>query len=47
MPLADHVILSVKGWATTALLPAKIVTSQMMGMMLAQRARYLKKQKQG
>uniref|UniRef100_A0A3P8UNX8 Hydroxysteroid (17-beta) dehydrogenase 12b n=1 Tax=Cynoglossus semilaevis TaxID=244447 RepID=A0A3P8UNX8_CYNSE len=38
---------AIMGWATTALLPAKIVTSQMMGMMLAQRARYLKKQKQG
>uniref|UniRef100_A0A671Y4Z0 Hydroxysteroid (17-beta) dehydrogenase 12b n=1 Tax=Sparus aurata TaxID=8175 RepID=A0A671Y4Z0_SPAAU len=39
-----HAIL---GWVTTALLPAKIRDSYVMGMSLSQRARYLKKQKQG
>uniref|UniRef100_A0A8C7XEN5 Hydroxysteroid (17-beta) dehydrogenase 12b n=1 Tax=Oryzias sinensis TaxID=183150 RepID=A0A8C7XEN5_9TELE len=38
---------AVMGWVTTALLPAKMLTSYMMGMGLSQRARYLKKQKQG
>uniref|UniRef100_A0A4W6EMX8 Hydroxysteroid (17-beta) dehydrogenase 12b n=1 Tax=Lates calcarifer TaxID=8187 RepID=A0A4W6EMX8_LATCA len=38
---------AVIGWVTTALLPAKILNSYMMGMGLSQRARYLKKQKQG
>ncbi|KAE8297589.1 Very-long-chain 3-oxoacyl-CoA reductase-B [Larimichthys crocea] len=39
-----HAIL---GWVSTALLPAKIVNKVSMGMGLSQRARYLKKQKQG
>uniref|UniRef100_A0A3B3BE53 Hydroxysteroid (17-beta) dehydrogenase 12b n=1 Tax=Oryzias melastigma TaxID=30732 RepID=A0A3B3BE53_ORYME len=38
---------AVMGWVTTALLPAKMLSSYMMGMGLSQRARYLKKQKQG
>uniref|UniRef100_A0A673C195 Hydroxysteroid (17-beta) dehydrogenase 12b n=1 Tax=Sphaeramia orbicularis TaxID=375764 RepID=A0A673C195_9TELE len=38
---------AIMGWVTTALLPAKILNSYMMGMGLSQRARYLKKQKQG
>ncbi|XP_053279705.1 very-long-chain 3-oxoacyl-CoA reductase-B [Pleuronectes platessa] len=39
-----HAIL---GWVTTALLPAKILNMYLMSMGLSQRARYLKKQKQG
>uniref|UniRef100_A0A3Q2ZL27 Hydroxysteroid (17-beta) dehydrogenase 12b n=1 Tax=Kryptolebias marmoratus TaxID=37003 RepID=A0A3Q2ZL27_KRYMA len=38
---------AIMGWVTTALLPAKMLNSYMMGMGLSQRARYLKKQKQG
>uniref|UniRef100_A0A669F191 Hydroxysteroid (17-beta) dehydrogenase 12b n=1 Tax=Oreochromis niloticus TaxID=8128 RepID=A0A669F191_ORENI len=38
---------AIMGWVTTALLPAKILNSYLMGMSLSQRARYLKKQKQG
>uniref|UniRef100_A0A8C5BPP5 Uncharacterized protein n=1 Tax=Gadus morhua TaxID=8049 RepID=A0A8C5BPP5_GADMO len=38
---------AVLGWLTTVLLPAKLVTSYMMGMLVSQRAHYLKKQKQG
>uniref|UniRef100_A0A3Q3GUL7 Hydroxysteroid (17-beta) dehydrogenase 12b n=1 Tax=Labrus bergylta TaxID=56723 RepID=A0A3Q3GUL7_9LABR len=38
---------AIMGWVTTALLPAKILNSYVMGMGLSQRARYLKKQKQG
>uniref|UniRef100_A0A8C6W0G0 Hydroxysteroid (17-beta) dehydrogenase 12b n=1 Tax=Nothobranchius furzeri TaxID=105023 RepID=A0A8C6W0G0_NOTFU len=38
---------AIMGWVTTALLPAKILNSHLMGMGLSQRARYLKKQKQG
>ncbi|XP_026234648.1 very-long-chain 3-oxoacyl-CoA reductase-B [Anabas testudineus] len=38
---------AIMGWVTTALLPAKTLNSYMMGMGLSQRARYLKKQKQG
>uniref|UniRef100_A0A8D3DRM7 Hydroxysteroid (17-beta) dehydrogenase 12b n=1 Tax=Scophthalmus maximus TaxID=52904 RepID=A0A8D3DRM7_SCOMX len=38
---------AIMGWVTTALLPAKILNSYLMGMGLSQRARYLKKQKQG
>uniref|UniRef100_A0A3Q3BTX0 Hydroxysteroid (17-beta) dehydrogenase 12b n=1 Tax=Haplochromis burtoni TaxID=8153 RepID=A0A3Q3BTX0_HAPBU len=38
---------AIMGWVTTALLPAKILNSHVMGMGLSQRARYLKKQKQG
>ncbi|CAL8244271.1 unnamed protein product [Lota lota] len=37
----------IQGWVTTVLLPAKLVTSYMMGMLMSQRAYYLKKQKQG
>uniref|UniRef100_A0A3B5MBC6 Hydroxysteroid (17-beta) dehydrogenase 12b n=1 Tax=Xiphophorus couchianus TaxID=32473 RepID=A0A3B5MBC6_9TELE len=38
---------AIMGWVTTALLPAKMLNSYVMGMGLSQRARYLKKQKQG
>ncbi|KAK5607049.1 hypothetical protein CRENBAI_008842 [Crenichthys baileyi] len=38
---------AIMGWVTTALLPAKMLNSYVMGMTLSQRARYLKKQKQG
>uniref|UniRef100_A0A3Q1BJM4 Hydroxysteroid (17-beta) dehydrogenase 12b n=2 Tax=Amphiprion TaxID=80969 RepID=A0A3Q1BJM4_AMPOC len=38
---------AIMGWVTTALLPARILSSYVMGMGLSQRARYLKKQKQG
>ncbi|XP_063327274.1 very-long-chain 3-oxoacyl-CoA reductase-B [Pelmatolapia mariae] len=38
---------AIMGWVTTALLPAKILNSYVMGMGVSQRARYLKKQKQG
>ncbi|XP_076012039.1 very-long-chain 3-oxoacyl-CoA reductase-B [Genypterus blacodes] len=38
---------AIMGWVTTTLLPAKLRTSYFMGMGLSQRARYLKKQKQG
>uniref|UniRef100_A0A3Q2CDU9 Hydroxysteroid (17-beta) dehydrogenase 12b n=1 Tax=Cyprinodon variegatus TaxID=28743 RepID=A0A3Q2CDU9_CYPVA len=38
---------AIMGWVTTALLPAKLLNSYVMGMGLSQRARYLKKQKQG
>ncbi|XP_070822344.1 very-long-chain 3-oxoacyl-CoA reductase-B [Chaetodon trifascialis] len=38
---------AIIGWVTTALLPAKILNNHLMGMGLSQRARYLKKQKQG
>ncbi|CAL8404994.1 unnamed protein product [Boreogadus saida] len=38
---------AVLGWLTTVLLPAKLVTSYMMGMLVSQRAHYLKKQKRG
>ncbi|XP_034040587.1 very-long-chain 3-oxoacyl-CoA reductase-B [Thalassophryne amazonica] len=38
---------AIIGWVTTALLPAWLLSSHLMGMGLSQRARYLKKQKQG
>lgn len=38
---------SIMGWVTTALLPTRLLNSYVMGMGLSQRARYLKKQKQG
>uniref|UniRef100_A0A8C4IAV9 Hydroxysteroid (17-beta) dehydrogenase 12b n=1 Tax=Dicentrarchus labrax TaxID=13489 RepID=A0A8C4IAV9_DICLA len=38
---------AIMGWVSTALLPAKIVNSYTTRMLLSQRARYLKKQKQG
>ncbi|XP_046898517.1 very-long-chain 3-oxoacyl-CoA reductase-B [Hypomesus transpacificus] len=38
---------SILGWLTTALLPARLLNSYVMGMSLSQRSRYLKKQKQG
>ncbi|XP_035508233.1 very-long-chain 3-oxoacyl-CoA reductase-B [Morone saxatilis] len=38
---------AIMGWVSTALLPAKIVNSYTMSTLLSQRARYLKKQKQG
>ncbi|KAG9260808.1 very-long-chain 3-oxoacyl-CoA reductase-B [Astyanax mexicanus] len=38
---------AVMGWVTTALLPARLVSNLVMKMGLSQRARYLKKQKQG
>ncbi|XP_056134360.1 very-long-chain 3-oxoacyl-CoA reductase-B [Lampris incognitus] len=38
---------AIMGWVTTALLPTRILRSVVMGMGLSQRARYLKKQKQG
>ncbi|XP_029000468.1 very-long-chain 3-oxoacyl-CoA reductase-B [Betta splendens] len=38
---------AVMGWVTTALLPARILNSYVMGVGLSQRARFLKKQKQG
>ncbi|XP_057705971.1 very-long-chain 3-oxoacyl-CoA reductase-B [Corythoichthys intestinalis] len=38
---------AVMGWVSTALLPASILSTHVMGMALSQRARYLKKQKQG
>ncbi|XP_068428782.1 very-long-chain 3-oxoacyl-CoA reductase-B [Clinocottus analis] len=38
---------AIMGWVTTALLPAKLLSSHVMGMGLSQRTRYLKKQKQG
>uniref|UniRef100_A0A671K455 Very-long-chain 3-oxoacyl-CoA reductase-B n=1 Tax=Sinocyclocheilus anshuiensis TaxID=1608454 RepID=A0A671K455_9TELE len=38
---------AVMGWVTTALLPAKLLNKYVMSMGLSQRARYLKKQKQG
>lgn len=37
----------MQGWVTTALLPAKLLNKYVMSMGLSQRARYLKKQKQG
>ncbi|KAM9766112.1 very-long-chain 3-oxoacyl-CoA reductase-B [Menidia menidia] len=38
---------ALMGWVTTALLPARLLSGYVMGMNLSQRARYLKKQKQG
>ncbi|XP_054627159.1 very-long-chain 3-oxoacyl-CoA reductase-B [Dunckerocampus dactyliophorus] len=38
---------AIMGWVSTALLPANILSRHLMGMGLSQRARYLKKQKQG
>ncbi|XP_072527803.1 very-long-chain 3-oxoacyl-CoA reductase-B [Salminus brasiliensis] len=38
---------AIMGWLTTALLPAKLVSKIVMNMGLSQRARFLKKQKQG
>uniref|UniRef100_A0A8C1G231 Hydroxysteroid (17-beta) dehydrogenase 12b n=2 Tax=Cyprinus carpio TaxID=7962 RepID=A0A8C1G231_CYPCA len=38
---------AVMGWVTTALLPAKLLNKYVMSVGLSQRARYLKKQKQG
>ncbi|XP_051919267.1 very-long-chain 3-oxoacyl-CoA reductase-B isoform X1 [Hippocampus zosterae] len=38
---------ALMGWASTALLPASILSRHVMGVTLSQRARYLKKQKQG
>lgn len=38
---------AIMGWVTTSLLPAKLLNSHVMNMGLSQRARYLKKQKQG
>uniref|UniRef100_A0A667Z8T8 Hydroxysteroid (17-beta) dehydrogenase 12b n=1 Tax=Myripristis murdjan TaxID=586833 RepID=A0A667Z8T8_9TELE len=38
---------AIMGWLTTALLPTKVLSSYMMSMCLSQRARHLKKQKQG
>ncbi|XP_067293544.1 very-long-chain 3-oxoacyl-CoA reductase-B isoform X2 [Pseudorasbora parva] len=38
---------AIMGWVTTALLPAKLLNKYVMSMGLSQRARYLKKQKQG
>ncbi|XP_052008258.1 very-long-chain 3-oxoacyl-CoA reductase-B isoform X2 [Xyrauchen texanus] len=38
---------AIMGWVTTALLPAKLLNKYVMSTGLSQRARYLKKQKQG
>ncbi|XP_012670419.2 very-long-chain 3-oxoacyl-CoA reductase-B [Clupea harengus] len=38
---------AIMGWVTTSLLPAKLLNHHVMSMGLSQRARYLKKQKQG
>ncbi|XP_063045242.1 very-long-chain 3-oxoacyl-CoA reductase-B [Engraulis encrasicolus] len=38
---------AIMGWVTTALLPAKLLNQHVMSMGLGQRARFLKKQKQG
>ncbi|XP_076853656.1 very-long-chain 3-oxoacyl-CoA reductase-B [Brachyhypopomus gauderio] len=38
---------AIMGWVTTVLLPATVLNKIMMSMGLSQRARYLKKQKQG
>uniref|UniRef100_A0A3Q2Z6E3 Hydroxysteroid (17-beta) dehydrogenase 12b n=1 Tax=Hippocampus comes TaxID=109280 RepID=A0A3Q2Z6E3_HIPCM len=38
---------ALMGWVSTALLPASILSRHVMGVTLSQRARYLKKQKQG
>ncbi|XP_056318026.1 very-long-chain 3-oxoacyl-CoA reductase-B [Danio aesculapii] len=38
---------AIMGWVTASLLPAKLLNKYVMGMGLSQRARYLKKQKQG
>ncbi|NP_001187450.1 very-long-chain 3-oxoacyl-CoA reductase-B [Ictalurus punctatus] len=38
---------AIMGWVTTSLLPAQLLTKYVMNMGLSQRARYLKKQKQG
>ncbi|GAA6104523.1 very-long-chain 3-oxoacyl-CoA reductase-B [Tachysurus ichikawai] len=38
---------AIMGWVTTSLLPARLLSRYIMNMGLSQRARYLKKQKQG
>lgn len=38
---------AIIGWVSTNLLPTKLLNSHLMGMGLSQRARHLKKQKQG
>ncbi|KAF7687961.1 very-long-chain 3-oxoacyl-CoA reductase-B [Silurus meridionalis] len=38
---------AIMGWVTTSVLPAKLLNRYVMNMGLSQRARYLKKQKQG
>ncbi|XP_068173815.1 very-long-chain 3-oxoacyl-CoA reductase-B [Antennarius striatus] len=38
---------ALMAWVTTVLLPARLLNSYLMGMVLSQRARYLKKNKQG
>ncbi|XP_056608814.1 very-long-chain 3-oxoacyl-CoA reductase-B [Triplophysa dalaica] len=38
---------AIMGWVTTALLPTKLLTKYVTNVCLSQRARYLKKQKQG
>lgn len=38
---------AIMGWVTTSLLPASLLNKYVMNMGLSQRARYLKKQKQG
>ncbi|MCJ8747367.1 hypothetical protein PDJAM_G00152580 [Pangasius djambal] len=38
---------AIMGWVTTSLLPAQLLNKYIMNMNLSQRARYLKKQKQG
>ncbi|MCI4393148.1 hypothetical protein PGIGA_G00154040 [Pangasianodon gigas] len=38
---------AIMGWVTTSLLPAQLLNKYVMNMGLSQRARYLKKQKQG
>lgn len=38
---------AIMGWVSTALLPAKVINQHVMNMGLSQRARFLKKQKQG
>ncbi|XP_036440233.1 very-long-chain 3-oxoacyl-CoA reductase-B isoform X1 [Colossoma macropomum] len=38
---------AIMGWATSALLPARLLTKVLMNMGLSHRARFLKKQKQG
>ncbi|TSK20019.1 Very-long-chain 3-oxoacyl-CoA reductase-B [Bagarius yarrelli] len=38
---------AIMGWVTTSLLPARLLSKYVMNMGLSQRARYLKKQKQG
>ncbi|KAG7315214.1 hypothetical protein KOW79_021302 [Hemibagrus wyckioides] len=38
---------AIMGWVTTSLLPARLLNKYIMNMGLSQRARYLKKQKQG